>query len=496
VSDLSESSVAAAATRLPAEVGDCVLVVDLDGTLTPTDTLIESTLLLIKQRPLAVPGLLPALLGGRSSLKAYICDRVALDPANLPWRADFIAFLHAERARGRRIVLATAADRRIAERVAAHLGLFDEVLASDRDLNLKGPTKLAALRERFGERFVYCGDSAADLAVWEGSAGAVLVGTTPALQARVRARSETPTLATFGPDGGGSLRLWAKAMRVHQWVKNVLIFLPLLTAFAFTSLVPVLEALAAFIAFSLAASATYIGNDLWDLESDRAHRSKKNRPFASGALMPHHGVAVAAVLMGVGLGIAALLSLPFLAMLVGYVVVTTAYSWSLKRYVVLDVITLAVLYTWRVLAGAIAIEVTISTWLLAFSVFLFASLALIKRCAELVALQHEGKTGTRGRNYEVGDLVVLWPLGIGAGLSSVVVFGLFIGAPDTIGRYADARLLWLVAIGLMYWLSRLWIKTARGVMHDDPIVFALRDRGSRLTILGMVAVTVAAWWLK
>lgn len=477
---------------LPADLADCVLVVDLDGTLTPSDTLVESALELLKRRPAAAPGLAAALAGGRARFKAWIAERVALDPAALPWREDFVAWLRAERAQGRRIVLATAADRRIAEAVARHFdGLFERVLASDGRANLKGGAKLTALREAVGPRFVYAGDSAADLDVWPGAAAAVLVGAAPSVAARVT----VPVVARFGADAGSRLALWARAIRVHQWVKNVLLFVPVLTAFAF-NLTALGHTLLAFLAFSLTASATYIGNDLWDLASDRAHRRKRHRPFASGALAAHHGVAAAILLMGAGVALGALVSKAFLGMLLGYVVVTTAYSWTLKRYVILDALTLALLYTWRVVAGAVAIGVAMSTWLLAFSMFLFVSLALIKRCAELVALQQEGRTETRGRNYGVQDLVVLWPLGVGSGLAAVVVFGLFIGAPETASRFANPSWLWGTALALTYWLARLWVKTARGVMHDDPIVFALRDRGSRLTVLAMVAIALAAMLLR
>jgi len=291
------------------------------------------------------------------------------------------------------------------------------------------------------------------------------------------------------------LRLWLGALRVHQWVKNLLIFVPLFTAVAFGDLHKSLAACGAFLAFSLAASATYIGNDLWDLDSDRVHPRKRFRAFASAQLPITHGIAAAALLLGSALVLALAVAPAFAAMLVGYIVITTAYSWTLKRYVVLDVITLAMLYTWRVLAGSVAVAVVVTPWLLAFSLFTFLSLALVKRCAELVALQQAGRTAAHGRDYQVRDLVVLWPLGVGASLCSVVVFGLYIGSPGAESQYANTQLLWLVGVGLMYWIARLWVKTARGEMHDDPLVFALRDRGSRLAVLSMVAVTLAAQWI-
>jgi 4-hydroxybenzoate polyprenyltransferase len=289
---------------------------------------------------------------------------------------------------------------------------------------------------------------------------------------------------------------WLRALRVHQWLKNFLLFVPLLTAFSFDQLDKVLAASLAFLAFSLAASATYLLNDLWDLESDRAHPRKRYRPLASARIPVLTGVGVAACTLPVALLLAATVSPGFLAMLLLYVVLTSAYSWKLKRIVLVDVLMLSLLYTLRIIAGAVAIGVPTSSWLLAFSVFTFFSLALVKRCSELVSLAQEGKALARGRDYGVGDLAVLWPLGVGAAMCSVVVFGLFISAPETQARYATPELLWFIAVGLIYWMSRVWIKTSRGEMHDDPLVFAVRDRGSGVTMLGIVLTTLVAHYVK
>jgi 4-hydroxybenzoate polyprenyltransferase len=279
---------------------------------------------------------------------------------------------------------------------------------------------------------------------------------------------------------------------VHQWFKNLLLFVPLLTAFSFQEIDKLLAITLAFFAFSLTASATYMGNDLWDLESDRSHPRKKYRPFASAQISIIKGVALAAGLLVLGLMLAANVSLNFFWMLLLYLMVTITYTWTLKTYVLIDVIVLSLLYTLRIIAGSVAVEVPTSSWLLAFSVFIFFSLALVKRCSELVSLQQSGKENTHGRDYCNSDLVVLWPLGVGSALSAVVVFGLFISAAETQVRYASPQGLWLVAIGLIYWLARLWIKTARGEMHDDPLVFAIRDFGSRITIIAMIMATLAA----
>jgi 4-hydroxybenzoate polyprenyltransferase len=312
--------------------------------------------------------------------------------------------------------------------------------------------------------------------------------------AQVR-RSNVPIEQEFESASAGMMA-WMRALRVHQWMKNLLLLVPLLTAFSFTDLDKLSLVGLAFFAFSLAASATYVVNDLWDLTNDRAHPRKKMRPFAAAQLSILQGLGVALLLLVAGLILASLVSAGFLLMLLLYLVLTSAYSWVLKRYVLLDVLMLSILYTLRILAGSIAINVPASSWLIAFSVFVFFSLALVKRCAELVSLESSGMLVARGRDYRVSDLVVLWPLGVGAALCSVLVLGLFISSADTQSRYASPSILWLMMPGLIYWLARLWVKTSRGEMHDDPIVFAVKDGASSLTVLYMVATVLAAHFLK
>ena len=482
-------SLAAADRPSPANAALAPLVVDLDGTLTPTDTLLESVLQLLKREPARLLVVPVWLAKGRAGLKESVASRAPFSADHLPLREDFVKFLRDERARGRRIVLATAAHRDIASAIAARLGLFDAVLATHGGVNLKGATKLKAIRESLGDDFVYAGDSSADLPIWKGARAAILVGVKPALAREVR---RTTSVEREFPAERAGLRTWLRSMRVHQWLKNLLLFVPLLTAFSFLDTAKLLTAVGAFIAFGLAASATYIGNDLWDLDSDRRHPRKRSRPFASARIPIVRGIAAASVLLAAALLLAAVLSWGFLIMLLIYLVTTTAYSWTLKEYVLIDVLTLSILYTLRILAGAVVVGVTTSSWLLAFSVFIFFSLALLKRCSELVALGQTGHHATAGRDYRVTDLVVLWPLGVGAALCAVVVFGFFISAPETQTRYLTPQLLWLVAAGLIYWLSRLWIKTARGEMDDDPIVFAMRDFGSRVVVAAMIVVTIIA----
>lgn len=467
------------------------LVVDLDGTLTPTDTLVESVVRYLKSNPFGIVGLVATLVAGRAALKDKVASEVDFSAAQLPYREDFLDYLRQQRLKGRRVILATAAHRTIANDVAGHLGLFDEVIATEDGRNLKGGAKLKVIQERIGERFVYAGDSSADLPIWEAAEAAVLVGVSSRTAATVRKGTRIEREFPAGPTGA---RLWLKALRVYQWVKNLLIFVPLLTSFGFVDPSKVLDACLAFLAFSFAASATYVLNDLWDIDNDRQHPRKRKRAFASGLISIPRGLVASASLLVLALLIANAVGAKLLFSLVLYIILTSAYSWVLKTYVLIDVFTLSLLYTLRIMAGSAAIEVATSSWLLAFSAFLFFSLAIVKRCSELVTVGQSGLLVAQGRDYRASDLVVLWPLGIASSLSAIVVFGLYISAADTQSRYASPELLWLVGAGLLYWMSRMWIKTARSEMHDDPIVFALRDFGSRVTVVCMIAVTLAAYF--
>lgn len=467
-----------------------VLVVDLDGTLTPTDTLHESLALLSRTRMLDLLRLPLWLLGGRARFKAELARRVQLNVAVLPWNEPVLEYLREQRLAGRRIVLATAAHRSIAEAVAEHLGLFDAVLSTGDGDNLKGEAKLRAILRSEGSAFVYAGDSRADLKVWAGAAGAVLVGTTTAVESALR-ESGVPVEQQF-PRPARNFMPWLKMLRVHQWLKNTLLFVPLLTALPEHALAALWILTKAFAAFSMAASATYIFNDLGDLANDRAHPRKRLRPLASGVIPIKQAAALSWALLATAFALAALTSTGFVVVLSIYVASTLTYSAALKSYVLLDVLTLALLYMLRIVAGAVTIAVPVSSWLLVFSGFMFFSLGMVKRCAELVTIQQQGRTAARGRDYRTDDLRVLFPLGVGASLSAAVVFGLFIAAPETASRYANHDVLWAVACGLTYWLGRLWIKTSRGEMHDDPVVYAMRNRGSRLIVAAMVLTVLVA----
>ncbi|HTY50002.1 MAG TPA: UbiA family prenyltransferase, partial [Steroidobacteraceae bacterium] len=383
---------------------DRPLCVDLDGTLIASDLLLESLLLLLKHNPLCLFALPLWLLRGKAVLKAQIAARVSLDPAALPYNKPFIGWLQVQRDAGRRLWLCTAADRKLANAVASHLGLFDGVLASDGQVNLKEEAKAACLAQRFGERgFDYCGNEHQDLAVWRRARGAIVVRGGAGLE-RTVAR-EVPVLQSFPVAG----RSWAllRALRPHQWAKNALVLIPLAAAHRLGDRNSVAAALIGLIGFSLCASSVYVLNDLLDLQSDRVHPRKSRRPFASGDASILAGLVMVPVLLAAAIGLCVLLPLKFSLVLLAYYLLTTAYSLRLKSFVIVDAMVLAGLYTLRVIGGAAAVSVPLSFWLLIFSVFLFLSLAFVKRFAELESLRRQQRLKAAGRGYHIEDLALL-----------------------------------------------------------------------------------------
>lgn len=466
------------------------LFVDLDGSLVKTDLLVESFVGLLK-RNLLLALLIPFwMVQGKARLKDKIAGCVILDPETLPYHAEFLAYLKGQRDAGRVLYLATASNRRYAEAVAAHLGIFDGVLASDSANNLSGRNKLQAIRGHCpAGGFVYAGNDWVDVPIWDAAQAAVLVNAPAALAAHVA--SSKPVEMVF-PATGGQFRHWLKALRPHQWLKNMLVFLPLLPIVTAASPSMFAMALMAFVAFSLCASSVYLLNDLADLEADRAHPRKRQRPFAAGSLPVLSGLLLSPLLLVSAFALTVFMPWEFAVALGVYSLSTTAYTLFLKRYALIDVITLAGLYTLRVLGGAAAIEVAPSFWLLAFSMFIFFSLALAKRCAELEAMRSLERAGARGRGYQVADVSVLQLMGVTSGYLSVMVMALYLNSPEIVGRYPHIELLWGVCPLLMLWVSRVWLKTARGEMTDDPLVFTVQDRMSRRVLLLCVGMVLAA----
>lgn len=467
------------------------LCVDLDGTLLRSDLLHESLLALLARNPFYL-FLLPFwLLKGKAAFKREIATRVEVTANTLPYDMRILELLRTTSQRPR--VLCTASDALLVQPIADHLGLFESVMASDGCSNLAGRRKAEKLVERFGERgFDYVGNSDVDLQVWKHAAAGLVVGSDALAEKAgllTQVRAHWPATARGGLY---RLRTWVKAMRIYQWAKNLLVFVPLLAAHRVLEPEALVQATVAFLAFGLCASGVYLLNDLLDLSSDRQHSRKCKRPFAAGDLPVLQGLFAAVVLTVVSFILAAWCGWKFALVLLGYWLLTVSYSLHLKRLVMIDVILLAALYTVRIIAGAAAIGAPLSFWLLSFSMFIFLSLALLKRYTELHAAQAAGKGGASGRGYDTMDLPLIESLGAAAGYIGVLVLALYINSPESLTLYHQPKLLWLLCPMLLYWVSHMWMVAHRGGMHDDPIVFAASDKASLVVIcLCAIAVVLA-----
>lgn len=466
------------------------LYVDLDGTLVKTD--IAQELLVGAVR---VPSALPAILragfeSGASGIKRAIWSEERFHPELLPYDQEVLAHLRKARAEGRRVVLATAADRQVAEAVAAYLGLFDAILASDPGQNLKGAAKLAAIQaDCGGGPFEYLGDSAADIPIWQAAARAGFVAPTGAARAYAARSASGATLVTDAapPIWRG---LW-KAMRPHQWAKNVLIFLPLFFAHEYTDAAVVANVMIGFVAMSLMASAVYIINDLLDIPADRRHRVKRNRPFAAGLVRPVHGVSAALAFVMLALALAfGVVGFGFGVILSVYFATTTAYSFVLKQYSTIDVIVLSLLYTVRIVAGAAACGIALSPWLLTFSLFFFVSLAYMKRFIELDSVAEDAKLPNR--NYQGAEVASVQIFGIANAAAALLTLAQYLNTPIARETYGARDILWLAVPLMMFWMYRTWMWAVRGKVGDDPVVFALTDRISQVTLVAVLTVFLAA----
>jgi len=456
------------------------LVVDLDGTLLRSDMLYESFWSAFS-RDWRSPFLsLKALISGRASLKRYLFHASDVDVATLPYNPEVIAFIQDCRKLGCETALVTASDYNFAEKIALHLGIFNEVHGSDGKLNLKGEHKGQLLEERFGAKgFAYMGNDRDDLLVWKRAAKAITVNAPVSLRLEAeKVCNSVEHLVTVSK----SFKSYIKALRPLQWLKNVLVFLPMLAAHQLNGETFFLS-LIAFICFSLFASSVYILNDLLDLAADRAHPRKKMRPFASGSIPIVNGTLIAAGLLIFGVMLAISISPAFLFAMAAYYLLTTAYSLHLKRRIVIDICLLAGLYTSRIIAGSIATEIQLSVWLITFSVFFFLSLATVKRQAELMDNAKNGKLKVSGRGYHVDDLPIISMIAIGAGYVSVLVMTLYMNSPVVVQLYTHAKALWGVCAVLLYWITRTVMVAHRGQMHDDPVVYATRDRISQICML-------------
>lgn len=467
------------------------LCVDLDGSLLVVDSLHETFLAALARDPWSAITAMASLRRGKAVLKRRLAEVAPLEPGLLPYNEVLLSYLREEKARGRELALVSAADQSIVTAVADHLGLFDHALGSDGTTNLSGVRKLEAIRKRYGAGFAYVGNAEVDLAIWREATAALMVGHQRKLMSKVEL--STPVELCFPlPDGGVSA--WLHELRLHQWAKNGLIFVPILLAGPVATPADLLAATLGFLVFGLLASAGYIINDLLDLAADRRHPHKRTRPLAAGTLVAKSAVLGAlAMLTTAALGAFAL-GWSFLFTAVAYFGGTVAYSLALKRIPMLDVIILAGLFTIRVIAGTTLIETPFSYWLITFSLFLFLSLALVKRHAELSSQSPGDESMFASRRYSAADLHLIVPFGTSCAVAATLVFVIYLVEERfPTERYAQPAWLWLIVPVLMFWLMRIWRLAAHGRMSQDPVLFSIKDRVS-LTLGGVVLLLVVLAW--
>jgi 4-hydroxybenzoate polyprenyltransferase/phosphoserine phosphatase len=470
----------------PVAPDDRPLVVDLDGTLVRSDLLIETAFSELSRRPHSLYDMLRALSQSKASLKHRLSEPVDFDPAVLPYDPEVLKVIRTACTEGRPVYLASASHERLVSAVAEYLGLFTGWFATDEMTNCAGAVKAEKLVAAFGEGgFDYIGNDAADLPVWKRAAKSYAIRTPGKVARQLNQQCENVKhLSHVRP----TWRTWARLLRVHQYAKNGLVFVPLLTNHLFTW-PSFLQALLAAIAFSLCASSVYLLNDLVDLQDDRGHRTKRKRPLACGDIPLSQALLVIPLLFALSLALAGSISLGFLAALAGYFALTTAYSFFLKRKMILDVVALAGLYTMRVIGGAVALSVAVSPWLLAFMMSWFLSLALVKRYIELKGRREANLPDSKSRDYRNADFAMVGALAAAAGLNALTLFALYISSDKVQALYSHPHILWLVGPILAYWIARVLMLAHRGLMHDDPVVFALKDKVS-LATLGLVGAFV------
>lgn len=464
------------------------LCVDLDGTLVKLDTLHQALFLLLRRQPATLFKLPLWYLKGKARFKDEVMQRVSVDASALPYHEEFLEFLRGERARGRTLILATASNHRTAEAVAAHLDIFTETLSSSATRNLRHTQKLEAIQERF-ERFAYAGNDEADFPIWDAAEEIILVN--PSYQANRKYRQKADAIFV---ERRPVWRMFLKAMRCQQWLKNLLIFAPILLAHTFTQRENITNSILAFFSFSFAASSIYVLNDLFDLSADQHHPRKRRRPFAAGDLSIVVGALLNPLLVILSLIPALLLPTAFQQTLLAYYIITTLYSWRIKQAPVADVLTLAVLYSLRIVAGSAATATPASSWFIQFSIFLFLSLALVKRVAELREIDTSAarEPPSRERGYKVSDQPLLLAFGTASGYISTFVFTMYLNSGRVAELYSRPEILWIFCPLLLYWITRVWHLAWRGQMNDDPLAFAAKDPYTYFVgVLGMATLYYA-----
>ena len=466
------------------------IFVDLDGTLITTDLLLESALKYIKQNPLNIFLLLLWLIQGKAVLKQNLAHRIDLDVTALPYQTSLLNYLKIKKSQGCSLILATASHIKYAKDVAAYLNIFDHVIATDNN-NMKGQRKLAAIHEYTkGEPFSYAGDSKADIPIWQEADSNIFVNAPSSAIKEAKKNDKVDKL--FITRNLSTSKAFIKEMRLHQWAKNILIFVPLLTSHEYMNVDALIKTFIAFFCFSICASGVYFLNDLLDIEADRQHISKKNRPLSSGDLSIPMGLLGAFILPFSAFILAGIfLPLNFTIVLIGYFLITNAYSFFLKAISTADVMTLAILYTIRIIAGSAATGIVFSSWLMAFSIFIFVSLAYLKRYIEVLTLK-ETDEKAQGRGYSAADSETMFSLGTSNITASVLVLAFYVNSDEVTKTYKTPEILWILCMLMLYWGNRIWVGARRGKISDDPVVFAIKDRVSRIVGIGFILTVLAA----
>lgn len=468
-----------------------VVCADVDGTVLATDLLYESLLVAVKRQPWIVLLVPLWLIRGRSFLKARLAERaVGLGYDQLPVHDEVVEYLQTKARAGCRIVLASASHHALVAGVARRLGCIDSIVASEEHFNCKGSAKATAIEGHVGgEPWSYLGDSSADFAVWKRASHQVCVTSSTRVADRFHAAFVQGELLHVS---GATVYTWLRGIRVHQWLKNLLVFLPVALAHRWFDVSAITSSALAAIAFSLCASGVYVLNDLLDLDADRQHPRKRKRPCASGEWPIQWALMLVPILFMLAFSVAVVVTSEFFALLGLYLVLTTLYSLRFKALALVDIILLAMLYTIRIVGGGIASGIEVSQWLMGLSMFLFLSLACVKRFSELLVLQQRNEKRTWGRGYWVGDLEQIASFGAASGYISVLVLALYVSSHEIARLYANPALVWLACPLLLYWISRIWLLARRGIVHDDPLVFALRDRVTYVVaILGLLILVAA-----
>ncbi|MGX7353473.1 UbiA family prenyltransferase [Citrobacter sp. ESY80] len=459
------------------------LVVDLDGTLSKTDTLHEGIVSILFKKPIKIIGLTKALFDGKTSFKCFVTETVTQNADSFCYRHNLIDYLKSEKRKGREIHLVTASNQKIADSINEYLGIFDGVKGSDNQLNLKGVNKLVWLKDRFPQGFIYAGDHKADITIWNESKGVILVGNGNKFKKDIK--NEIPCLA-FEDAKVNIFKQWMKQLRLHQWAKNILIFIPIFLAHIANDANVIAKTILAFIAFGLIASATYIINDLADLEADRRHKTKRNRPLASGNISTFQGILGALILFLIGGIISINLSIGLTYCILIYVLLTLCYSFKLKRVPMLDVSIIGALFTLRIIMGSVLNDLPLSPWLNSFSALLFFSLALAKRHVEILKSDQTMTNKIGGRGYTHQDWPLTLAFGVSSAICSILIMLLFLTQEAMVQiNYSAPEWLLIEPICVFLWVMRIWFLSHRKVLSDDPVIFAIKDKTS--ICLGFIA---------